>query len=346
MEITKSAFTDLFKKGIKIHIIFLTGLFLITVVITLQSAYYKDIAPRAALIYVLMVSCIYTGRWLTQRFLIKSKWMYLLLFICMATVIFSATGIFSMMYLMGQPEGSDISGFVVVTPLLVILTLFTGGLIAITRIVIRQQVNELKILHHQKQTELSLLGSRLSPHFLFNTLNNLYGLSIHEHQKVPGLLLKLSDLLSYALYSSEEPFVRLENEVAYIRNFIDLERIRMSDRLLLTVDVDQYDPNIEIAPMVLIIFVENAFKHARNTLQDEIQISMRLWTEQQNIHFVIENTCANEITPDPGHANSGLGIATTIKRLDLLYGNKYQLTYGKEKNTYRVNLEIQSNAKP
>lgn len=346
MEIIKGVFANLFKQGIKIHVIFLAVLFLVTAYITLHSAYTKDIMPRAILVYILTICSIYTGRWLTQRFLVKGRWVYLILLICIAVILFSAIGIFSMTSLLGITAENDLSGFIVITPLLVILTLFTGGLIAITRIVIRQQVNELKILHNQAETELSLLTSRLSPHFLFNTLNNLYGLSIHEHERVPNLLLKLSDLLSYALYSSDEPFVKLKDEVEYIWNFIDLEKIRVSDRLILNADINKYDPDIEIAPMVLIIFVENAFKHAKNTLDNEIQISIRLWTDLQSIHFAIENSYADEPDEVLDHTGSGLGIATTIKRLDLLYGDKYKLYYGKENDLYCVNLEIQRNAKP
>lgn len=335
---------NLFNKGFKIHLYFLVTLLLITVIITLQSQYDKEITPRAILVYFLVVCCIYNGRWLTQQFLIKNRWFYLILLSSITITVFSVVGVISMMYLLGYREESDISAFVVITPLLVMLTMFGGGLIAITRIVIQQQINEVKILQIQMETELHLLASRLSPHFLFNTLNNLYGLSIDEHQKVPGLLLKLSALLSYSLYSSNETFVKLEDELDYIKNFIELEKIRVSDRLVLNLDINDIDGSLKIAPMVLIVFVENAFKHAKHTLNKHVHIDIRIWVKQQTLHLMINNNCSEEQI-DLKELNSGIGIATTIKRLDLLYGKRYHLKYGKVNSNYCVNLELGNDAK-
>lgn len=343
MKLTSSAFVRLFKQGVRLHIVFIASLFLITAVITLQSPSYARVAPRAVLAYLLLVGCIYTGRWLTQKFLIKNRWAYLLLLFCISTTAFSLTGIFAMAYLMGIKDGSDLSAIVVPIPLLTILSIFTGGFIAITRIVIRQQIKEISILQYQSKAELNLLTSKLSPHFLFNTLNNLYGMARNSHAKVPELLLKLSDLLSYAIYSSDKPFVSLKEELAYIQNFTELERIRVSDRLELKTEIATFDDAIKIAPMVLIVFVENAFKHAKNTTTNKIQISMKLWTADHFIHFEIENS-KGELLEQLEKRGTGLGIITTIKRLNLIYGNNYLLEHGEKRKNYFVNLKIPENA--
>lgn len=333
----------LFKQGSKLHIVFIASLFLITAVITLQSPSYGRVAPRALLSYLLLVGCIYTGRWLTQKFLMKNRWAYLLVLFCISITAFSLTGIFTMAYLMGIKDGSDLSAIIVPISLLTVLSIFIGGFIAITRIVIRQQIKEIHILQHQSKAELNLLTSKLSPHFLFNTLNNLYGMARNSHTRVPELLLKLSDLLSYALYSSDKPFVSLKDELAHIQNFTTLEKIRISDRLELKIEIAAYDDAIKIAPMVLIVFVENAFKHAKNTTTNNIEISMKLWTADHFIHFEIENS-RGELLERLEKRGTGLGIITTIKRLNLVYGNNYLLEHGEKGESYFVNLKIPENA--
>jgi two-component system, LytTR family, sensor kinase len=343
MEVTSSAFVKLFKPGILLHVVFLGSLFLITAAITLQSPSYAQVAPRALLVYFLLVGCFYTGRWLTQKFLMKKRWGYLLSLFCISVTAFSLTGIFAMAYLMGIKDGSDLSAIVVPVPLFIMLSIFAGGFIAITRIVIRQQIKEISILQHQSKAELNLLTSKLSPHFLFNTLNNLYGLARNNHAKVPDLLLKLSDLLSYTLYSSDKPFVSLKEELAYIQDFSELEKIRISDRLELKIEIAAFEETIRIVPMVLIVFVENAFKHAKNTKTNKIQIYMKLWTTNQFIYFEIENS-KGEIMGISEEQNAGLGLVTTRKRLDLLYGRNYSLVHGEKRKNYFVNLKIPKNA--
>lgn len=332
----------LFKQGALLHTVFIAGLLLITGFITLQSPYYKQVWPKGLVAFLLLVACIYTGRWLTQQFLVKNKWVYLVLLFCISIIVLSLAGIFSMAWLMRIKDGSDISALIVLIPLLITLIIFAGGFIAITRIVIRQQIKEISILQYQSKTQLNLLTSKLSPHFLFNTLNNLYGLSRNDHKKVPDLLLKLSDLLSYTLYSSDKPLVSLKEEVAYIQNFIALERIRIGDRLELQLQIATFENSIYIAPMVLIVFIENAFKHAKNMSSKKIQVSIKIEVTGHCIHFEIENS---KDQAKPSHdKSSGLGIATTIQRLDLIYGDNYILKYGEKEKIYFVNLKIPQNA--
>ncbi|WP_316811089.1 sensor histidine kinase [Pedobacter heparinus] len=351
METTNSTFTSLLKQGIRIHLTFLLGLMLLTVAIILQSPDNKRVAPKALLVYVLMVMCVYAGRWLSRQLFKKWKPRTLILLFCFFLCLFAVAGIFGVACFLGFKDGDDVSGLVVITTLLVILFMFVGGITAITRMVTRQQIRESKVLQYQAETELNLLTSKLSPHFLFNTLHNLYGLSRQDHTRVPDLLLKLSDLLSYTLYSSGEPFVKLSQEVDCVQNFVALERIRIGNRLVLEVNFRGYDPASTIAPMILIVFVENAFKHTKNTLSGPIKITMKLWTEAGFTHFEIENTFGS--FPDEAGTldktgvsgkPSGMGLATTIKRLDLLYGKGCQLEHGRIDDRYVVKLKTPMHA--
>ncbi len=329
----------IFKQGIKIHILFLLSLFIIVTVVALQSPDPEQVAPKAILVYVLMIACVYSGRWLGKQFPGKKSWLFLILIFCFLTCFFSLVGIFGMAYFLGYKDGADVSALVVITTLLVMLHVFAGAIITIVRMLTRQQIKESRILQYQAETELNLLTSKLSPHFLFNTLNNLYGLSREDHTKVPELLLKLSELLSYTLYSSDEPFVKLKEEIDCIQNFISLERIRIGNRLVLDVHIGGYNPSINIAPMVLIVFVENAFKHAKNALRGPIQITLKLWTDADFVHFELENTSGGQSEVFDTRS-SGMGLVTTIKRLDLLYNNTYQLNHGTKDGRYVVKLKI------
>ncbi|MDR6785113.1 two-component system LytT family sensor kinase [Pedobacter africanus] len=339
MEIEKDAVTTIFKQGIKIHVIFLLSLFVIAIVITLQSPDPEQVMPKAILVYLLMVACVYSGRWLGKQFPWKKSWLFLILIFCFLTCFFSVAGIFGMAYFLGYKDGADVSALVVITTLLVMLHVFAGTIITVIRMLTRQQIKESRILQYQAETELNLLTSKLSPHFLFNTLNNMYGLSREDPARVPELLLKLSDLLSYTLYSSDGPFVKLKEEVDCIKNFVALEKIRIGDRLALDVHIGGYNPSINIAPMVLIVFVENAFKHAKNTVRGSIQITLKLWADADFVYFELENTSGVQSAVFDNRP-SGMGLVTTIKRLDLLYNDAYQLNHGTKDSRYVVKLKI------
>lgn len=206
----------------------------------------------------------------------------------------------------------------------------------------RRQLQDAQAATEQKQTELNLLQSQLSPHFLFNTLNNIYGISIDRDERVPGLLLKLSNLLRYSLYDTKKPFVPLKEELEYIGNYIDFEKIRISDRLLLKTDIEPVsDTSIKIAPMVLIVFIENAFKHAKNTLEQEIYIDIALKISGNFILFSVKNSHnSNADKTNNLDESSGIGLANTVKRLELLYGKDYGLKQFSETCEYIVQLTL------
>jgi hypothetical protein len=161
----------------------------------------------------------------------------------------------------------------------VIISLALGILIKVVRAVTQNQLKQAHAAAATSKSELHLLQSQLSPHFLFNTLNNMYGLSITQHEKIPALLLKLSELLRYSVYDATEIYVPLKDELAYINNYIEFEKIRIGDRLVLTTDLEEIaNGDVKIAPMLLIVFIENAFKHSKNTAEDKIFIDIKLKT--------------------------------------------------------------------
>lgn len=220
--------------------------------------------------------------------------------------------------------------------------LCAGALIKLFRMSTRKELEAAKTQAAQSQSELHMLQSQLSPHFLFNTLNNMYGLSITQHEKIPPLILKLSDLLRYSVYEATETYVPLQDELAYIQNYIDFEQLRIGDRLELKTDIESIaGSDIRIAPMLLIVFIENAFKHSKNTAEPKIFIEIRLKIWGNSILFYLKNSHSRSATNEPTvEKHSGFGLPNVRKRLQLLYPNQHDLVIENEATHYTVNLRL------
>jgi hypothetical protein len=187
-----------------------------------------------------------------------------------------------------------------------------------------------------KEAQLKLLQGQLQPHFLFNMLNNLYGLWMERSDATPEVILKLSALLDYMLYECNQEKVPLKNEVQFIRNYIDLETIRYDNRLKLNINFPDSIDNQTIAPLILFSFVENAFKHGANRNSGESNISINLISTNRSIDFVV----VNNFTPSDS-TSTGIGLKNVEERLNLLYRNKYRLIITTENNQFTVSLHLE-----
>jgi len=187
-----------------------------------------------------------------------------------------------------------------------------------------------------KDQELHYLKRQIHPHFLFNTLNTIYGLALVQSKNTPAIILKLSNLLDYILYQVNKPRVSLREEVEHIREYIELEKIRFEDTLKVTYMSDNIGNETEIAPMLLIPFIENAFKHG-SIIDGFISINIKIRLEDNSFCFSVINTFIGD---DKEHSNNGIGIQNIRKRLDLHYSNNYKLQQEITENQYRVQLSI------
>jgi LytS/YehU family sensor histidine kinase len=297
-----------------------------------------EVIDRAITVCIFLLVTTYLGRWCCRRWLIHMRFIPFIVSITVLTIILSfLIGMY--LYLLNLQKRFEALSWGIP---LVILFLALGVFLTLSKEAMRRQLVDLEISDQQKQSELDLLRAQLSPHFLFNTLNNLYGISLKKPDNIPSLLIQLSDLLRYSVYTTKDKFVPLNDELAYIRNYIELERIRMADRLLLEMDIDKsISPAIKISPMVLIVFVENAFKHAKNSYEDTVSIGIRLHIDNGKIKFAVSNSCDyDEWLRQQLEKKTGIGISNTVRRLDLLYPGEYTLNYRMEKNTYFLNLEL------
>ena len=185
------------------------------------------------------------------------------------------------------------------------------------------KVLENKILETQlklKEQELNYLKMQIHPHFLFNTLNTMYGLAIKKAEQTPDMILKLSNLMDYLLYQADKPFVSLKEEIDHIDDYISLEKMRFNETLNVTFEKKNITEAIEIPPMLFIPFVENSFKHGV-IKQGVLHIAIDIEVKAPSIYFSIKNT-----SDATGVSESGIGLDNIKKRLELLYKDDYKLS--------------------
>jgi two-component system, LytTR family, sensor histidine kinase AlgZ len=187
--------------------------------------------------------------------------------------------------------------------------------------------------------ELQLLKAQVHPHFLFNTLNNIYSFSLESSPKTPGLILKLSSLLSYMLYDCKTPEVRLEKELEIMKNYMALERERYGNNIDISWDVTGEVEDKFIAPLMLLPFIENAFKHGTSEQIEKCWLSIDISVKGNRLKVKIVNS-KNENT---NRSNNGIGIANVRKRLAFIYPGKHELKLSDEGQFFIVSLMIQLN---
>lgn len=205
------------------------------------------------------------------------------------------------------------------------------------------QVKESKQLEIDKiKNELNFLKAQFQPHFLFNTLNNIYSLTFDNSQLAGRSILQLSGLLRYVLYESESEKVDLQKEINHLKEYIELEKIRFASRMELSFNISGNASDKKIIPILLIPFLENAFKHASNKLDEKIWVTVDLIIKEDNLSFTVENSVFQEGKTQVQHSYSGIGLENLKRRLSLLYKN-YTLNHEQLENYYHAYLMIPFN---
>ncbi len=186
--------------------------------------------------------------------------------------------------------------------------------------------------------ELKLLKSQINPHFLFNTLNNLYVLTLNYSEKAPLMVHKLSELMSYMLYDSNQIEVALEKEIQYIKNYIDLEKIRYGERLEVKLNIYGNIEKLMIAPLLMLPFVENSFKHGARNQLSEGWIHIDIEVQDGCITLKVENSKPN--FRDDDSKASGIGLSNVRKRLEHLYPSRHSMQLFDEPDTHMAILRV------
>jgi len=197
-------------------------------------------------------------------------------------------------------------------------------------------ISLLTLKNEKAKAELLHLKSQVNPHFFFNTLNNLYGLVGTDAKKAQELILKLSDIMRYSIYEGEKETVTLKAEVDYLKNYIELHKMRYHKKVDVQFDV-QIEDEYEVMPLLYINLLENAFKHGLENLREDAYIHLSMKTKNKEVFFEIEN---NFDVEQPKGGN-GIGLKNLKRRLELVYPKKHTLTLTTSENIYKAQLTLQ-----
>ena len=205
----------------------------------------------------------------------------------------------------------------------------------------REEKNQLE--KQKLQAELTALRSQLNAHFLFNTLNNLYGLAMQKSDRAPQGILMLSEMLHFVLYECSTESYSLNKELDFIGNYIELEKLRYGKRLDIQMEKELGNEEATIAPLLLFPFIENSFKHGASKMTSEVWIKIKVSANMDALTFEVENNRFS--TPAENHLSGGVGLENVKKRLEILYPRQHTLHIREDENTFSVSLHIQSKPK-
>lgn len=295
-----------------------------------------------------MALCYFTVYLLIPVFIYRRKYLYFSLALVTAIYLMVLVKFYLTYLLINHnvwPEGPEVTSELSLNYLVVMMLgeLYVISFVSAIKITI-DWLNASKraagLEKLQSETELRFLRSQISPHFFFNTLNNIYSLSLEQSGKTSEIILKLSKLMRYLLYETKDHKQCLEREIDCIRNYLDLEKIRHGDKLHISLEISGETEEKKIAPMLLIPFIENAFKHGANKNLGKVNICICISVEGNMLHFRTSNTLPDaKFRKDAGPG--GIGIANVRKRLELVYPEEdYSLDIFRNDQEHIVELKL------
>lgn len=283
---------------------------------------------------------------LIPHFLQTGKWLLYLVFLSLniatgvvlniLTFEYLSDQLFPHYYFISYYEIKDIFNFVIIFLSITTLLKLARGWFQLN-----EQKKKITQLEKEKlDAELNALKAQINPHFLFNSLNSMYSLSLDNDPKVPPLLLKLASGMRYMLYETNDDLVLLEKELDYLKNYLDLQKLRTAQETTIDFEIQGLVEKQKLAPLIFIPFVENAFKHGIKGDIENVFIKMLLVIKKEELIFEIENNkgIVDELPMEK--YLGGVGLENVKKRLHLLYPNQYQLNLENLEKTYRVQLKI------
>jgi len=297
------------------------------------------------LVVPIKAGCAYViAYWVLPKFLIPKKYLG---FLIAATLTFLAFGVLLfLMYsqviypcILNNKDGYNTFGLeflfkaielVHISSLVVCIKFFQSSLYA--------EKDKMQLIQEKTDAELKYLKNQIQPHFLFNTLNNIYGMVLSKDEKAADTIIQLSDMLSYVLYDSEVEYTPLYKEIENMDAYIKMEQIRYDRKLGLSFDKNFENTELVIAPLLLLPFIENAFKHGPAKEEGRSFIHITASTKKEQFYFTVKNSYTHTAMDDS--IKSGIGLANVRKRLELLYPDQYELTIDRASDFFTINLRI------
>ncbi|MBO9204770.1 MULTISPECIES: sensor histidine kinase [Niastella] len=204
---------------------------------------------------------------------------------------------------------------------------------------LESQNHLIRLEKEKANTELLFLKMQINPHFLFNSLNNIYSLALKKDTMAPTSILKLAEVMRYMIYESNENAVPLQKEIEYLNNYIDLQKLRTRDNASVVCNITGEPANRYIAPLILLVFIENGFKHGIKATIHQSYVNIQINITDEQLQMRVENSkgVIDEVEKD---ANRGLGLENVKRRLELLYPGKYELTIHDTDKKYLAVLQL------
>ncbi len=288
-------------------------------------------------VLLIYAALIYGTLYIVYGYLIQRK-VYVAAALFFVALLVAATHVSAVFYNISNPEGRTIN-LLNYLPFYSFLAMFALAL-KIARGAYLQLTDELKQKEALLEQKEHFLRAQIHPHFLFNTLNNFYGLAIEKSDSLPELMLRLSNILRHQIYNSESAYIQLSIELAYLKDYMELERIRHAENLSFQFLVKSEIPDdVYIIPSVLIVFVENAFKHSKNISTQLIEITGEVELVDDELHFRLKNSYPDKSFPNHEKA-SGLGLKNVRSRLEMLGAENYALHTEQKDGYFEVQLRM------
>ena len=311
-----------------------------------DGEYLERLAFSSIELPIKIIAAYFTLYYIIDKLLLPRKYTLFILVLGLSMVVFGImlrTLSYYTVYPAFYPEGLQLPVFYFPKILIAIFSIYSVVAIVASYHLGKHwynyQLASQQLEKEKLESELKLLKSQINPHFLFNTLNNLYALAINQSKRTPETVHKLSELMSYMLYDSNQPEVPLKKELYYIENYIALEKLRYESRLDISLNVYTELNGIMIAPLMILPFVENCFKHGVSKQIDHSWIRIDISSNDNILTIKVENSKIPE-APNTMKAVSGIGLQNVRKRLSLIYPDRHQLDIHDEDESYLVVLKL------
>jgi len=300
---------------------------------------------------IVMLTTYAINYWLVPKFLFRKKY-YLFFYLLVAVIIVSLwlntlisiiTFISVWEFDMGRMPETTFDLFYISAGMYMVVLI--GVAIHFVKETFNQQEEKYKLNEKQistelklKETRLKMLQNQLHPHMLFNSLNMIYGHSLKKSDKTSDLIINLSNMLDYMLYRCEDDRILLEKEIEFLNNYIELEKNKFDDSLMLDIAWPDRQNHFSIAPLILLPFCENCFKHVKQTSNEQPRIDIKGIIDGNRFVFTARNTFS---LVGRKSGLKGIGIQNVNERLNLLYGGKFNLNTREEDGTYNLQLTLE-----
>ncbi|MFT7281714.1 MAG: two-component system LytT family sensor kinase [Cyclobacteriaceae bacterium] len=287
-----------------------------------------------------------TNYWFIPSFFYKKKYFLFILLIISVSAIAAQASFLAINALPGDINQytASYNDWIDIFAPVIVVSLFINTVVITVRVSIDRFKNDRlteQLYKERLATELKFLKAQINPHFLFNSINTVFHLIDQDAEKSKRLLAKFSDILRYHLYQSADEMVPLSTEIEHMQNYLEMEQLRRGDILDIEFKVANDIGYVEIAPLVLLTFIENAFKHVSTHLDKKNWIHISINSVSGWLQVIIENSIKQKPESEEDNELGGIGLANIHKRLEIIYGEKHSIKTAESLKTFKIQLKIE-----